>query len=581
MQAYAKQCLPLSLLNPTIQTTMSRPSSQSLVSWQGPAWASAGLLLLLLAWTMPFNLKSVTFPILQRAGDGSLSVAQVGEQWVQNEKSGPASLLLRAAENVKDPHAADLATKLSVLNTHQGALIAWGGWDPFIDPIFNLRKAALPNTSTPLLTVFITEETRKNLRAYLANSRSLGVQAFLKLRSVDNTGRFVPANRPGGQTLESVELLAALLYQAEHLSPALQRELRDLAEVAVAHNTLGELEPFFADLLSLSKRLDWMQLCELLRRTEDTKTMGEYAHLARVASDDFALIYAAAVISSADRVASYLLEYGKSGLEDLRSAMSLGQGAARLLLERHLPLNRGHAPAVSEFAILGILHPQSALAIRWLCFLAGAFALLRGLDRMIFRDKPGSSTGLPHLKSGALALLIAGFFALATEPFLLHSTPLSEFKLRFVLPALTTTPSTDPHIGISTMDNTTLLSIGFFAALQIGMYLFCLAKIREIGRKDLPAQVKLDLMQNEENLFDGGLYIGIGGTATALVLQVLQIIEPNLLAAYSSNLFGITCVALVKIRHVRPFKTALILAAQPNCKAQSANSPVAIAAKQA
>ena len=41
-------------------------------------------------------------------------------------------------------------------------------------------------------------------------------------------------------------------------------------------------------------------------------------------------------------------------------------------------------------------------------------------------------------------------------------------------------------------------------------------------------------------------------TATALVLQVLKIIPSDLLAAYSSNLFGITCVALVKIRHVRP-----------------------------
>ena len=54
-----------------------------------------------------------------------------------------------------------------------------------------------------------------------------------------------------------------------------------------------------------------------------------------------------------------------------------------------------------------------------------------------------------------------------------------------------------------------------------------------------------------------GLFIA--GTATALVLQVLGIIEPNLLAAYSSNLFGIACVALVKIRHVRPYKCGLIL----------------------
>ncbi len=557
---------------------MSRSPLQSNASWLGPVWLVAGLFLLFLAWTLPYNLKSVTLPLLKRAGDGSLSVAQVGRQWVQNEKSGPAALLLKAAEGLQDPRSRELADSLARLSAQQGPLVAWGGWDPFIDPIFKLRKAEGAAVSTPLIQFFIKEETRQNLRAYLGNSRSLGVQAFLKLRTVDNTGRFVPANRAGGQTLESIELLAALLYQAEHLSPALQRELRDLAEAAAAHNALGELEPFFADLLSLSKRLDWTQLCELLRRTEDTKTMGEYAHLARVASDDFALIYAAALFSSADRVASYLLEYGKGGLEDLRTAMGLGQGAARLLLERHLPLNRGKAPTLSEFAVLGILHPQVALAVRWLCFLAGAFALLRGIDRLLFRDQPGFGTPLPHLKSGALAILIAAFFAIGTEPFLLRAAPLSEFKVRFVLPALSSTPSTETPAVISTMDTTTLLSIGFFAALQIGMYLFCLSKIREIDRKPLPPQVKLELMQNEENLFDGGLYIGIGGTAAALVLQVLQLIEPNLLAAYSSNLFGITCVALVKIRHVRPYKTALILAAQP--AAAAATKPAAPAQAQ-
>ncbi|MBI2496932.1 MAG: hypothetical protein HYV75_03045, partial [Opitutae bacterium] len=97
---------------------------------------------------------------------------------------------------------------------------------------------------------------------------------------------------------------------------------------------------------------------------------------------------------------------------------------------------------------------------------------------------------------------------------------------------------------------------------QIGMYLICLVKISEVARSAVPSPTKLRLMENEENLFDGGLYIGIAGTATALVLQVLGIIDANLLAAYSSNLFGIVCVALVKIRHVRPYKRQLILEIQ-------------------
>lgn len=119
------------------------------------------------------------------------------------------------------------------------------------------------------------------------------------------------------------------------------------------------------------------------------------------------------------------------------------------------------------------------------------------------------------------------------------------------------------------MDTNTILSIGFFLLLQIFMYLICLWKIRSIDKQNIPTLLKLRLMENEENLFDGGLYIGIAGTATALVLQVLHVVAPNLLAAYSSNLFGIICVALVKIRHVRPYKYQLIMQGQNELLAQN------------
>ena len=130
------------------------------------------------------------------------------------------------------------------------------------------------------------------------------------------------------------------------------------------------------------------------------------------------------------------------------------------------------------------------------------------------------------------------------------------------------------------MDASTLLSIGLFAALQVAVYFVCLVKIREIARRSLAPLVKLRLMENEENLFDAGLYVGIGGTAAALVLQVLGVIEPNLLAAYSSNLFGITCVALVKIRHVRPYKSQLILEGQVGASVvREANEPSVASAR--
>ena len=101
-------------------------------------------------------------------------------------------------------------------------------------------------------------------------------------------------------------------------------------------------------------------------------------------------------------------------------------------------------------------------------------------------------------------------------------------------------------------------------------------KIGEIDRQDMPPLLKLRLMENEENLFYSGLYVGMMGTAAALVLQVLGVIEPNLLAAYSSNLFGIVCVAFVKIRHVRGYKRRLILAAQSAPSPVGKSAPVAL-----
>ncbi len=537
------------------------------------AWLAAGVLLVTLGWLLPVNLSSISPALLRAAGAGTATLGAFGRDLVDFEKPGPAALVQSTAQLVGDPRAPAVARAIEEVRTKQPEVAAWGGWDPFLEPIFSLRQTKDRAASTPVLEFFLPEAAREKLRAYLANSRSQSVQAILKTREVAAAGRFEPATRPGGQPLDAVILLTALLGQGDHLSPQLLRELRDLATTATDHNELGELEPFYLDLLSLAQRLDWVQLGEFLRRANDTRTVNEFAHLARVAPDQLPLIYTAALFSdSADRVASYLIQYGKAGVADLALALGSGQGAVRLLLDRQAPVSRTPAPDIGGIATFGYLHPKLALALKWLAFLAGAFGLLRGLDRILFTPLPGLPAGLPRMQGGLLALLVAGLLVLVTEPYLLKAVPPSEFKLRLVMPVLVAASDTaplPPNLTPTTMDTSTLLSIGLFACLQVGMYLICLTKIREIERSPHPTAVKLRLMENEENLFDGGLYLGIAGTATALVLQVLRVIEPNLLAAYSSNLFGIACVALVKIRHVRPYKSGLILRGAGETKAAS------------
>ena len=537
-----------------------------------------GFLIAAAAWLLPVNLKSMSPSLLRAAGSGTPSLGAYGRDLVDVEKIGPAALVLAAARATKDPRAPALATALEEFAARQPGLMAWGGWDPFLDPLFNLRADSGRRGSTPVLTFFNTSEARGTLRAYLTKSGSEGVQSLLKLRDLTKTGRFVPATRPGGQPLDALLLLSGLLYQGGHFSPSLQRELRGLAETALKNKEFGELENFFVNLLSLGRRLDWGQLAELMRRTDSTKTVGEYAHLARVAPNQLPLIYSAALFSdSADRVAGYLIEFGKTGLEDLTLALGNGQGAVRQLLLRKVPVNRAGNVSLSAAAELALTHPQLMLGLKYLGYFIGVWLLLRGLDRWLIAPSgiPESAVVGGHMQAGVLAIIFALLLVVVSEPFLLQAAPLSEFRLR--LPVLVLSPDTpvSPQSEpTKSMPTSTFLTIGIFAALQIAVYLACLMKIREVSRQPVSPLVKLRLMENEENLFDSGLYVGIGGTAAALVLQVLKVIDPDLLAAYSSNLFGITCVALVKIRHVRPYKRQLILEGQIEASTiREANEP--------
>ncbi|HEY9154800.1 MAG TPA: hypothetical protein VIM69_06705 [Opitutaceae bacterium] len=557
---------------------MSEPGSTGRNLPIAAVWLCVGVAVICLAWLTPVHLKAISEPVLERAGAGTPSVAGFGEQLLDSEKLGPAQMVLQAAQQVKDPRASDLERGIQQMETHRPEWVAWGGWDPFLDPLFNLKENIGNTTSTPVLNFVITEKARTSLLNFLSNSRSLGVQSVLQTRQINDTEQFVPATKPGGEALDSVILLTALLYQGEHLSAPLQRELRGLADAAVEKKQMGDrLESFYIDLLSLGKRLNWIQLTELLRTTDSVKTVGEFAHLARLATDNLPLIYTAALFSdSADKVASYLITFGKAGLDDLRTALAHGQGAVQVLLIHQVPLARGAAPALGFAAELGYLHPKIALVAKYLAFLLGAFCIFCGLEKAL--TAPATAEAPLPMKSSVLAVLAAGLLILTTEPFLLKSAPLSEFRMHFTLPALiniSNTKSPTPAASHAVMDTSTLVSIAIFACLQVVMYMICLVKMREISRQVVPPLVKLRLMENEENLFDGGLYVGIAGTATALVLQVLGIIQPNLLAAYSSNLFGITCVALVKIRHVRNFKRQLILESQ---SASLVTAPVVAAA---
>ncbi len=558
-----------------------RHASKSLSTWLGFA---TGLLALVLAWSVPVHLSSIAPALLERAGGPDL--ATLARERLDQAQPGPAALLREGARAAALTTQAETATAaLAAYALAEPALMPWGGDAPFLRPLALQpagRLAALAGESVPVVRFFLTDQARASLRAFLAGSRLAAVRDTLALSTLRQTGAFPPASRPGGQTFDALLLLAALLHQGEHLSPSLARSWHEDTRASLAAGSLApSLETTLVDLLSLARRLDWRQLAALAASLESPAAWSDLARLSRQATDTFHLAAAASLASgSTEKTLAYLRSHPDAAA-DLTLALRTGQGAVRLLLDRAVPVNRQGAPAPGPLVGLALLHPDWALALRFALAAGGAYLLLRALDRWCFRSDPdpahsAAPGSLLHLRAGLPALLATAAFILVTEPHLSPPPTAAPDRIALAMPVLgqLSDPASLRSVTPTfTMDLHSLLAIGLFTALQIGMYLLCLGKIRQIDALAVSPLVKLRLMENEENLFDGGLYLGIGGTATALVLQVLGLVEPNLLAAYSSNLLGITCVALVKIRHVRPYKTTLILAAQDAIAAGPAPAP--------
>ena len=111
------------------------------------------------------------------------------------------------------------------------------------------------------------------------------------------------------------------------------------------------------------------------------------------------------------------------------------------------------------------------------------------------------------------------------------------------------------------MDQITVITISIFFLMQVALYMAGLIKITEIRKMAGSPKLKLELLHNEDQLFDSGLYLGLTGTVLSLIFLAIGVVQASLMAAYSSTLFGIIFVALLKVFHLRPYRKVLILQA--------------------
>ena len=109
------------------------------------------------------------------------------------------------------------------------------------------------------------------------------------------------------------------------------------------------------------------------------------------------------------------------------------------------------------------------------------------------------------------------------------------------------------------MNPTIILTLLIFFVLQALLYVGCITKLSEIRRQNVPPRMKLKLLENEDHLFDAGLYLGFVGTIVSLIVASLGLVKFSLMAAYSSTSFGIIFVVIFKIFHLRPARRELLV----------------------
>lgn len=557
------------------------PTNASVMPFKGWALLVLGGAMLVFGWALPSRFKSIPQGVVSEAGQAGDGLGSMARDRLLDGNLGSASLLGQTALNLGDKSASVTLAQIEIERERNPQLGRWGGWDPFLDAA--LRDVPLDSYADEpgLMGVLIARPSRAAVSALLSNSRNPLLLDLLATGSLRSYQRLFPVDSSSGRPLEATLLGLGLLVQGERLGEGFKSELRELIWEAKASGAVGQLEDVYLDTLSLMRLFNWGQFEALASQLDSVESLKRLRYLLHRRAGDQGLSYAMTLASPQPRqLFDYLETYGDDGYEALRVALSFGLEGFRMTLREQLPIeivDSGSADGVfgsvqAAFAPFSLKNPQLSLLLKYSAFFLGSFLALWGssLFGRFYKESVSPALAYTQRLFGATAAVVV--LGVLSEPYLARASASDGYTFRFVMPVLAqvdgelqiveTTPTTS-------MEPATLLSIAFFFLLQILVFLICMLKVREIDKRSVDELVKLKLMENEDNLFDSGLYVGIAGTCISLVMQVIGVVEANLLAAYSSNLFGILCVAIVKIRLVRPYKTRLIIEGQDRIVALS------------
>ena len=534
-------------------------------------------LLAMTALLVPAQIRSVDASVVELAGANDRSVEDKIWEEVNAAYTGPAQRIAAATRTESTP----LQARIQELLLKNPAFSITGGPDRDFEDF--LKLSATQRRSTAVIPQLLPRSERAVLSGTFAISRNRNVAALLEIRDLTGLLRLHPASHAAGAPYDAGVLTLALLIEGGHFQPGLAQQIGNLAILAAAKNpaAVHASEDLVIATLSLGRQLDYRSLASLAQMAKTPGDWSQMAALFRAQPDRIAELYTALRFSETpDALYTYLATQPETGNADLDFALSHGPGAVTYLLQSERPIYRVTSIPASVLEYLSPYRPQSFVSITLgqtsmglllkftLLFFAGlAFAFAMG---SAWRSSIGTTTATVSktnpmvmardvLISFVVVLTVWTFF----EPDILKSQesvsdtgPRIEFAVADTLQSLKS-----PVKAMQELNQVTLLVLALFFIIQLVIYSFCLIKIKEVGKQSLRPKMKLKLLDNEENLFDFGLYVGLGGTVLSLILVAVGIVEASLMAAYASTLFGILFTAILKVLHLRPYRRQLILEA--------------------
>jgi len=546
------------------------------------------LVMLLCGLQMPIHLRAVDDSVLQKAGWNSRSLVEQGVALVRADKLGAALLISQTSERYQLPGWQKLNQDVAELARQHPGWVVWGGPEPRFESIFE-SDANLRNPGFDPFTEYVVRmENRERVLSLLGASRRPGVQELLRLRFCTNTVLFPPSQSAAGQPLDAAISICGLLLEGDHFAAGLSNSVVTAASMANRGGSSQAIEDVLMSLLSLGQRFNWGQLVVFLSNIQDPETLRLQTNLARKATRRLPILFSAVCLSGRPgAVATYVMNFSQTGLDDLGASLRYGSDGLNELLSRNQRLDRS-VYTVDRFAPMSAFlswtagfawkAPWPAFITKWTLYLLAGFLFAAALHfarpTVSSLERPLQVRGFHIAREILFALGFLVVVLLVSEPFLTQESQKVEFPFRLRLPITGSqvAAGTNNLIKPAFMNPLNLLTLLLFFVLQGLLYVACLVKLAEIRRQQVAPRIKLRLLENEDHLFDAGLYLGFVGTIISLILVSIGVVKFSLMAAYSSTSFGIIFVSIFKIFHLRPTRRRLLLQSEAEA-AEAVNRP--------